>query len=103
VGFGPLRYVSVEFGGSLVTQAAPSFYFVDERYELWANLVMTTQACHAIREFTRTQRIDFQYLLKQTASQLRPPREKWHGETGPGLFPNGEFQNTNPEVHLKSN
>jgi hypothetical protein len=54
VGFGPLRYVSVEFGGNLVTQAAPSFYFVDERYELWANLVMTTQACHAIREFTRT-------------------------------------------------
>jgi len=31
VGFGTLRYVSVEFGGSRVTQAAQPFYFVDER------------------------------------------------------------------------
>jgi hypothetical protein len=49
VGFGPLRYVSVEFGGSRVTQATQPFDFFQEFKCLWPKLVVPAQVCHSIR------------------------------------------------------
>jgi hypothetical protein len=57
IGFVTLRYVSVEFGGSRVAQAAQPFYFLYESECFRADLLMAAQACHGIREFTCTKRI----------------------------------------------